>query len=181
MTISLYQTVEDRNNPLEIVSNGPFKCNRADAWLGHGYYFWENYIDHAHWWGEKGYDKMYVICSASYDFDALYCFDLVNNYDHLHLLEELSLEIKSKINKPVLVPKLIELLKLKNLFEFDAIRAPSNEAISDPLVAMYKKGNRARLYLRPMNQICFIHKKNRLNLRNYQIIYPPHYVDGYVV
>lgn len=31
---TLYQTVEDRNNPLEIESEGPFLCVRNNAWLG---------------------------------------------------------------------------------------------------------------------------------------------------
>lgn len=170
-----------RNNPQDIATNGPFKCLRSDAWLGDGYYFWENYIEHAHWWGLKGCKNNYVICSAQYDNNQYYCFDLIDNYDHLFFLEEIYIIVKTKTRKPVLVPKLIELLKKEISFDFDAIRAPSLEAISDPLVIKYKSDNRAKIFLRPLNQICFFQKKNRLNLRDFRIVFPPHYVEGYVV
>ena len=181
MTIQIYQTLKDRNNPQEIESNGPFECTRSDAWLGDGYYFWEYFVEHAHWWGRKGCNNNYIICAAYYDKDQIYCFDLIDNYEHLNLLEELNHIVQAKENRPVYVSKLIELLKRKGLFNFDAIRAPSNEAISDPLVVKYKPKHRAKIYLRPLNQVCFIKKKNRLNLRGYKIIYPSQYVEGYVV
>ena len=41
MTIIGYHTLEDRGNPKEILESGPKQCFRADAWLGHGYYFWD--------------------------------------------------------------------------------------------------------------------------------------------
>ena len=37
MIIKVYQTLEDRNNIEYIETNGPFKCERPDACLGHGY------------------------------------------------------------------------------------------------------------------------------------------------
>lgn len=181
MTIQIYQTLEDRNNPQDIAINGPFKCTRSDAWLGDGFYFWENYIEHAHWWGSKGYNNNYIICSAQYDHNPSYCFDLINNYEHLSLLEDLYHIVKAKTSKPVLVSKIIELLKKQTTFDFDAVRAPSQDAKSEPLYIKYKSIHKAKIYLRPLNQICFFRKNNRLNLRDFQIIYPPQYVDGYVV
>ena len=49
----LYQTVDDRRNIKYVLENAPFKCTRNDAWLGEGYYFWDTFINFAHWWGEK--------------------------------------------------------------------------------------------------------------------------------
>ena len=181
MTIKIYQTLEDRNNPQEIVSDGPFGCKRSDAWLGNGFYFWENYFEHAKWWGSKGCNDNYVICSAFYDNNESFCFNLIDNYEHLEFLEELNLAVKAKRRKPVYIPQLIELLKRQGLFKYDAIRAPSLEAISDPLYVKYKPKHKARIFLRPLNQVCFIKKKNRLNLRDYKIVYPSHYVEGYVI
>lgn len=42
-----YHTQEWRNN--NILSN-PIICQRDDAWLGEGFYFWAN-LDFAHYWG----------------------------------------------------------------------------------------------------------------------------------
>jgi|SRR5690554_4544244 len=108
-------------------------------------------------------------------------FNLIDNYEHLEFLEELNLAVKAKRRKPVYIPQLIELLKRQGLFKYDAIRAPSLEAISDPLYVKYKPKHKARIFLRPLNQVCFIKKKNRLNLRDYKIVYPSHYVEGYVI
>lgn len=52
---TLYQTVEDRNNPSEIETEGPFLCVRNNAWLGRGYYFWDTFVELAHWWGNTIY------------------------------------------------------------------------------------------------------------------------------
>lgn len=41
----LYQTVEDRNNPDDVEQHGPFLCTNKMAWLGHGYYFWDTFIN----------------------------------------------------------------------------------------------------------------------------------------
>ena len=62
----LYQTVEDRGNPKEILNNGPFQCTRS-PWLGNGYYFWDSFIELAHWWGRQGYHGQYVITKIDLD------------------------------------------------------------------------------------------------------------------
>ena len=48
----MYHTQEKRK--VRLVS--PVKCNRCDAWLGHGYYFWDDYDD-AFIWGKKSKNK----------------------------------------------------------------------------------------------------------------------------
>lgn len=50
---TLFQAVKDLDNPDEIEQNGPFKCRREDAWLGEGYYFWDSFVELAHWWGRE--------------------------------------------------------------------------------------------------------------------------------
>ncbi len=61
----LYQTVSDRDNADYIEDNAPFRCERKDAWLGEGYYFWDTLIKNAHWWGEIAYNNEYVITKFS--------------------------------------------------------------------------------------------------------------------
>ena len=40
----IFQTLEDRNNPDEVESQGPFICTN-NPWLGKGYYFWDTFLD----------------------------------------------------------------------------------------------------------------------------------------
>ena len=39
MPSNLYQTLEDKSNDNYVRENGPFCCERGDAWLGKGYYY----------------------------------------------------------------------------------------------------------------------------------------------
>lgn len=66
----MYHTQEKRQEPL----TAPVCCKRSDAWLGHGYYFWEDESD-AHIWGklskkESGYYQIYkgdIVCDNFLD------------------------------------------------------------------------------------------------------------------
>lgn len=53
-----YHTQECR---VEGVLDAPKECNRKDAWLGKGYYFWVD-LDFAHYWGED-----FKMATGSYD------------------------------------------------------------------------------------------------------------------
>lgn len=72
----VYQTLEDRQTDLDkIESNGPYSCRWENSWLGNGYYFWDTFIDNAHWWGVEGrkYKNGYIICQAECDFNDTEC------------------------------------------------------------------------------------------------------------
>ena len=86
----LYQTLENRKNPEIIEKNGPFLCNWENTWLGDGYYFWDSFINNAHWWGKEArkYKDGYIICKSICDYNSIDCFDLVGNTEHLQLLLE---------------------------------------------------------------------------------------------
>ena len=79
----LYQTLEDRSNPDEIESYGPFKCRTATSWLGDGYYFWDSILELAHFWGKNSTYSNYIICSAEAELNDGNCYDLVGNINHL--------------------------------------------------------------------------------------------------
>ncbi|MBK9689303.1 MAG: hypothetical protein IPO65_16695 [Saprospiraceae bacterium] len=68
---TVYQTLENRGNQDYVENNGPFLCSRNNAWLGNGYYFWDSFIENAHWWGwkVKKFTNGYFICEAFYDFE----------------------------------------------------------------------------------------------------------------
>lgn len=182
MKLTLFQTLEDRNNPEEVELDGPFECTRTDAWLGRGYYFWDTHIELAHWWGNKGYRTKYIICRADGRLDEN-CWDLHGNGAHRLEFEEICKELISKRifeESRLIVPKLIMYLKKNNIFVYSSIRAlGSGGGIADPLLKYrikFKNYDKTFLDLRPPVQICLL-EKQALSLSGYSIVYPEHYIE----
>ncbi len=183
---TLYQTLEDKGNPKEIHSDGPFPCNWENSWLGDGYYFWDTFIENAHWWGKeaRGYEAGYIVCEATCDYTDQKCCDLVGNTNHIMLFSESYRNLKELglTHKVPTVKRLIQFLKddLK-IFKFEAIRV--NGVNSKALKSDYhlslnfeESKNYHFLDLKPTIQIC-LYKKESLNLRNYCIVYPKSYTN----
>jgi len=189
-TKTVYQTLEDKDNPDHIENQGPFMCKRENAWLGSGFYFWESFIQNAHWWGSEcnNYKNGYVICKAFYTEDSSKCFNLIDDEVHLKMFNDtkaLLLEKGLYFEGKTTVSRIINYLKddLK-IFKFEATRIFginsksyksqfSNQTIFD------SRNPQKYFDSLPAIQICF-YSKNSLNLRNYSIVYPDHYIDGYL-
>lgn len=181
-----YQALQDRNNPDEVESHGPYKCERADAWVGEGYYFWETFIDNAHWWGKSHYDE-YIICEAEFDFDDDRCFDLAGNTQHMQEFQQILTLLKEQglIDSNTSIGRVIRYLQNRNLFQYEACRVTSpqsrrlNSDHNKP-TPIGKGNNSYTVHLQPPFQICF-YSSHSLNLRNYKVIYPEQYREGYGV
>lgn len=170
---TIYQTLEDTNNYDEIENHGPYKCRKENAWLGHGYYFWEEEIKWAHKWGaDAGYGSNYIIVKSSYDYDKKNFLDLVGHPKDLKLLRDiLALYKERKPNENITIPSLIEFAKdvLKNDFKYIAIRVNSEYQTYGYTLSFPGK-RQAMKNLNPQIQICVI-KKSFL-LSPFKIIYP---------
>lgn len=125
--VVLYQTVEARITYL----SAPIKCVDTNAWLGKGYYFWENNINSAHWWGrliKKKSDLDYEIYCIPQEKCS--CFDLLDNQDHIKLLFIFDDVMKAVVNpsKPSYVSTVIEFIRKWQAeeFPFDCSRALGN-------------------------------------------------------
>lgn len=185
---TVYQTLEDKGNLEEIKSDGPFPCYWDNTWLGDGYYFWDTFLENAHWWGKsRKYSNGYIICKAIYDHDNNLCLDLVGNIEHMEWFANSYYFLKEKegfADSNTTVKRIIVYLQHLNLFPYDAVRAVGIQSKSlnseYSLTFNFEAKLRAYLDLLPPIQICF-YKKNSLNLRNYEIVYPQEYSDGYVV
>ncbi len=179
---SLYQTLEDRGNPEEIRNNAPFLCRRKTAWLGKGYYFWDTFIKNAHWWGRTSYrEHNYVICRVSCDFDNKRCLDLVGNTSHMLDFEKVFKILKEHgmVTKETTVARVLEFLKQKTDFSYEAIRVLGINSISDKnnkdtYRLKFRESHRQYLDYKPPIQICVFQRKG-LNLRNATIEYPDEY------
>jgi hypothetical protein len=186
---TIYQTLEDRGNRQNVELEGPFPCNWDNTWLGDGYYFWDTFIENAHWWGKeiRKYENGYFVCKAICDFNDTECCDLVGNTEHMRMFSNSYDFLKKEglANETTTVKRLIHFLKDElNNFKFNSIRAfglRSKNYNSQFSFTMNFEENRVQyLDLKPAIQICF-YSKTALNLRNYTLIYPPEYTDDYLV
>lgn len=182
-----YQTLEDRDNADEIEKIGPFLCNRKDAWLGEGYYFWDSFIENAHWWGQEGacYKNGYIICESSFELNEK-CLDLYDNPEHIERFK-LTIELIEKQGlfkkRSTTIRRIIEYLKDNTNFTYEAIRVNGVNSKNPSFTKRipFKVGKNHQYWdAVPAIQICFI-KKDGLNRRGFKIIYPPEYCEDYVV
>lgn len=174
----LYQTLEDRQNPDEVEDYGPFKCKNKKAWLGFGYYFWDSFIENAHWWGKNNLSKDYIIGETSFDFNESSCFDLVGNTEHLITFWELVSEYRRQglIDKTTKVADIIYHLKKNKIFNYPAIRVSSakSDFHSDQYSLGFIKSNKSALELKPLIQIC-IYDLAHVKIAPLVIVFPEHY------
>ncbi len=179
----LFQAVRDLNNPDEIEQKGPFVCSRKDAWLGEGYYFWEHYIDLAHWWGQFSLSNNYVVCRSYCDATYPDTFDLHNNPEHLTLIKTLSEALaKEYPGKLITVNFVLEMLKSHSDFakDFKAIRAKAERCWKYVPRLPFKKHSVAYLETVPPIQVCVLDKSFLID-DIYEIVYPDKYVAGHLV
>lgn len=181
----IYQTVEDKDDADKISNEGPFCCNRSDAWLGKGYYFWESFIENAKWWGYCAYcGKEYVICEASYVNNDKQCFNLVDNPIHLQFFRDAITMMRTQgLYKPKVttVSRVIQFLKDIDLFPYNATRAKPEACRSFDsefsFTTFFLKDKGPYLDTLPPIQICFYRKSAPLDLSNYKIVYPLKYIE----
>jgi hypothetical protein len=175
---NLFQTVSDKGNPNIVESEGPF-LGRKNPWLGQGYYFWDNLIKRAHWWGDTHCHGQYMICQAYADIDDDKYLDLVGNMEQLNDFEKSYNAINNTYGGKVktiswVVAKLIR----DNNFPYQAMRVRTDYCGGDEKKIQFVTWNAAAISFNPPVQIC-IYDKSRV--KDYHIIYPEEYLmDGVV-
>jgi hypothetical protein len=188
---NVFQTLEDRpdSDYDKLEQNGPYTCKQENSWLGEGYYFWDTFIDNAHWWGEvRKYPNGYIICQAKCDYNDHDCCDLVGNTEHMQefIAAYIALTDAGLANGRTKVSRIIHYLKHEvKTFHFEAIRAygtKSKDFRSKFAFSRFFVPGRENSIIdfKPAIQICF-YSKNALGLRSYRIIYPEMYSQDEVV
>ncbi|WP_272151386.1 hypothetical protein [Tenacibaculum aiptasiae] len=181
---TLFQTLEDRENPEYVEDNGPFSCNWPNTWLGSGYYFWDTFIKNAHWWGDVRYKGRHIICRTECSYDENTCFDLAGNTSHLSVFSEILkvMEDEGLLDKKInTVSRVINYLRDVTDFHYEAIRAHGINSISQNKEEYLKTlnfevGKHQYLDYQPPFQFC-IFKAKGLNLKKYEIVHPPEYIE----
>jgi len=80
-----------------VLENSPFLAEHLEdvnppkyQFLGTGYYFWDNNIELAKWWGKTRLKDGYFIVQMDFNLTSETCFDLVGNREHqIYLIETL--------------------------------------------------------------------------------------------
>lgn len=185
-----YHTVEDRNNPDVILLEGPFRCEREDAWLGYGYYFWDTKIEWAREWGKNNclrkkdpWKDGYVICQALIVNDPDIMFDLVGNVSHQEEFEQVIKLLEadeSYVDAQPLVSEILAFMQEKGMFTYKSIRAADNnnkviEINFRPPRIQERPQNRPYMRIGQRVQICVVEKSN-LTLQEFSIIFPEKYL-----
>lgn len=190
-THKVYQTLEDKENVLEVERHGPYLCKSNSAWLGRGYYFWDYHIELAHWWGKQNYSQPgYIICQTKCELNSENCWDLHSNGKHQsELCEAYKLLINSGIaNKnEITVAQVIEYAKQLGFFKYFAIRSSGinsakeqrNEINVGTRLIFNNNNKIPYLDLYPQIQICIINKE-KVQFGNFKVIFPDCYNENYV-
>lgn len=185
----IFQTLENRDNPDLIERDGPFSCKWDNTWLGEGYYYWDTFIQIAHWWGNIRYNNKHIICQADCDFDTEKCFDLVGSTEHLCIFSDSLDKLKGRgllTNKTTVARVLHHMRKTLKIFHYEAIRVYGIDSVSkhkNPEFSyriIFEHNRFQYLDYKPAIQIC-IYNKYGLNLKNYKIIFPDEYNSDYVI
>ena len=133
-----HHTFENRRG--DDIINAPYKCDDTKAFLGRGYYFWEDNLPFAKHWGGRWYHekgKKYFVGEALIECDHAEFFDLIGSRSDQNFLREAAKLIAQKNSKLSAWPigRIIEVLKAANLdpdgvfyqkFNFKVLRAADN-------------------------------------------------------
>jgi hypothetical protein len=180
--IQLYQTVANKENPDYLETNGPILCVN-NPWLGPGYYFWDSFLENAHWWGRIHYASNYMVCAEESDGEND-MFDLVGNTHHLTEMRIAVDMFRDRFNgRPLRVARVLAFIKgeLKS-FPYKAVRAnainsKSYSDLEDQIV--HFTSGKPFLELFPPIQIC-VYDKSFLK-GNFRVIFPPQYCKDYTI
>lgn len=185
----LYQAIRAEGSTEEIEHKGPFECTRTDAWLGSGFYYWETFKEHAHWWGQQSLKNNYIICETHLCINRIQLYDLEDS-EVIQEFEQINKElIKKYPNQKLTVSFIIKYLHTKGLLnEYSAIRARFNGSIrknttdinGEIMTPKMTPNSKAKAYidLKPQIQLCLLNK-SIIGEKNYKVIYSSQY-EGYI-
>lgn len=178
---TVHHTVSDNENADYVEANAPFaSANVKNAYLGAGYYFWDDHLKLAHWWGRNHCNDNYMICEATFTLKRLELFDLVGDRQDMIYFEEC---IDKLGVQKLTIGAIIEMLKdlqiqptHKGIFPYKAIRG----------MEIQKSGYFERIFsfaqlkpglasITPKIMICLINKSPEI-IKDFKIIYPKKYV-----
>jgi hypothetical protein len=170
-----HHTFENRGQNDE--RHAPYKCSDTNAFLGRGYYFWEDNLPFAKHWGGVWYiqiGKKYFIGEFTISCDISSFFDLVGNRSHQKFIRETAKILARK--RPGLsswpVGKIIEFLKAASKdpddyffekFNYLVIRAADDSALKTSEKIKFAGNKENSADLNPCYIVCVVDKNEILS------------------
>lgn len=149
----LYQTVDGAKG----LPKKPIFCNSDDAWLGDGYYFWDDSLESAKWWGDIHYKRNYIICESSYDSHSDDYLDLIGNQEDRRYFKRCADAVCRKKYDKYTVGEILEIIKQKDPnFDALAIRAYPLSIKHSCCNVVYFSDNRFCIEFNEKFQMCVI-------------------------
>lgn len=171
MNTTIYQTVAATPDKGKIIRDAPFKCEddpeKLKEWLGSGYYFWDTFIELAHWWGQVHYKnrvkKNYVICQTSLVCEDDEILDLVGNLGQVKDVRDIVEQMRrcpEYNDKTFKAQTVINFIRYILKVPYKAVRAYGENSSHDENIIQHrlKFSKSAYLNLCPEVQICVIDK-----------------------
>lgn len=179
----LYQTLEDSGNVNYVEANGPFPGNIRECWLGKGYYFWDTFINSAHFWGRVSYQnagKEYMIAQSEVTIPPEKLLNLLEPSDLQKFAEWRDEYVRTFPKSHATIEKVLTHAEkiMGQKFPYVAIRAEFRDCVNIQKYQdrIYPNG-KAYLDLKPPIQIC-IKDKSIIGKNNFKVIYPVDYIDN---
>lgn len=148
------------------LKNAPYLCVN-EPWFGQGYYFWDDSIKLAEWWGEEHCNSKYIITKAVIDFPDGSLLDHIDNMQHIEFFNAVAQTITDRLGEEATVPKIVEELRKREDFTFWAVRGcgipfKPNKYSNSPYVQRIRFAENVNYYLDmlPRHQICIFDKSN---------------------
>ncbi len=151
----------------EIEQKGAFLSTHLEEnlnqhkFLGSGYYFWDNNLNMAHYYGQENYKRKYYIFEAELNLIDDYFLDLAGNRIDMIYFQEIMSKLQEidESTKDWTLVQFIEFLKSKNEFPYRAIRAV-NTVTNPKKVMKFVQGRDDFINLNPIFIVCLLDKKN---------------------
>jgi hypothetical protein len=154
-----------------VLKNAPFLSKVQEGtnpFLGSGYYYWEENLDMAHYWGKTHYKGNYFIIENTLALEGDKFLDLVGNRKHMKFVKDLTTRLASKGRPAWNIGTVLEFARRMNearnnaiKFPFKAVRA-IDEWVDDKKREKYYfvEGKKNFTYLNPRLVICVYEKEN---------------------
>lgn len=168
MEIKGHHTCKKSGGEAYVLKNAPFLStikNSKIPFLGIGYYFWDDNIEMAKYWGWSNYNNNYYIVENDLDCQPDVFLDLVGNRKDMRLFVDLMDDMIGRgINREKwTVGAFIEFMKRlrihnKDVFPYQIIRAVDNSKINEQFKYYFVQGRGEFTNLSPIIVICVIDK-----------------------
>jgi hypothetical protein len=172
---TVYQTLKFKDNNDEVLVHGPYDCDKSNAWLHNGYYFWEEFLDPAHHWGKTWCKGKYIITRGECLILPDQLFDLVGNLSQLREMRETVeyLHKEGLVNENTTVAHVIDFMKKEGVFDYLATRANTTDSFRKNYQLnelQYDVDKDTVLIMNPAVQIC-IYNLEQVLFSNFEIVF----------